>query len=79
MDVDGLSRNSSPSDEDLIGAMWHGDCDREAVPGWHVAAYLILFSGASVEIPIQSSDDETDRPQAIVDIWEDLPVLHKFQ
>ena len=79
MDADGLSRNPSPSDEDLTGARWHGDCDREAVPSWHAAAYLTLFSGASVEIPIQGSDDETDRPQAIADIWEDLPVLHKLQ
>jgi hypothetical protein len=51
-DADGLSRNPSPSDEDLTGARWHGDCDREEVPGGHAGAYLTLFSGASVEIPI---------------------------
>ena len=79
LDADGLSRNPSPSNEDLTGARWHGDCDREAVPGWHAAAYLTLFSSAAVEVPIQGSDDETDRPQAIADIWEDLPVLHKLQ
>ena len=62
MNADGLSRNPSPSDEDLTGAMWHGDYDREAVPGWHAFAYLTLFSGASIDIPIQGSDDETDRP-----------------
>jgi hypothetical protein len=33
LDVDGLSRNPSPSDKYLIGVRWHGDCDREAVPG----------------------------------------------
>ena len=75
LDAYGLSRNSSPSDEDLIGARWHGDCNQEAVPGWHAAAYLTLFSGAAVEVPIQGSDDKTDRPQAIADIWEDLPIL----
>ena len=67
-DVDGLSRNSSLSDEDLTGARWHGDCNREAVSSWHANAYLTLFSGAVVEVPIQGSDDEYDRPQAIADI-----------
>ena len=33
LDVDGLSRNPSPLEEDLTGAMWHGDCDREVVGG----------------------------------------------
>ena len=33
----------------------------------------------AVKILIQGSDDETDRLQAIADIWEDLPVLHKLQ
>jgi hypothetical protein len=32
-----------------------------------------------VEVPIQISDDETDRPQTITNIWEDISVLHKFQ
>ena len=68
MNIDGLSRNQSPLDDDLTGARWHRDYDREAVPGWHATVYLILFSGASVEIPIQGSNDETDRPQAIADI-----------
>ena len=27
LDVDGLSRNPSPSDEDSTVARWHGDCD----------------------------------------------------
>ena len=43
LDAYRLSRNLNPSDEDLTGAMWHGDCDREAVPGWHVVAYLTIF------------------------------------
>ena len=68
LDEDGLSRNPSPSDEKLTWAKWHGDCDREAVPGWHAAAYLTLFFGAAVEVTIQDLDDETDRPQAIADI-----------
>jgi hypothetical protein len=27
LDADGLSRNPSPSNEDLTGARWHGDCN----------------------------------------------------
>ena len=79
LDADGLLRNPSPSDEDLIGAMWYRYYDREAVPSWHVAVYLTLFCGAAIEVPMQGLDDETNRPQAIADIWEDLPVLHKLQ
>ena len=79
LNADGLSRNLSFSDEDLTGAKWHEDCDREAVSGWHAVAYLILFSRADVGVPIQGSDDETDRPQAITDIWEDFPILQKLQ
>jgi hypothetical protein len=44
LDVDGLSRNPSSSDEDLTGARWHGDCDREAMLDWHVATYLTMMS-----------------------------------
>ena len=36
------------------------------------------FSNVAVEVLIHGSDDETDRPQAIGDIWEDLSVLHKL-
>ena len=68
LDADGLSCNPSPSDGNLIGARWHGGCNREAVPSWHAVAYLTLFSGATVKVPIQGSDDETDRLQAIADI-----------
>ena len=60
LDVNGLSRNPSPLNEDLTGAKWHGDCDREAIPGWHAAAYFIIFSGAAIEVLIQSSNDETN-------------------
>ena len=63
----------------MTGAKWHGDCHREAIPGWHAVAYPTLFSSASVEILIHGSDDESDRPQAIADIWKDLPVLHELQ
>jgi hypothetical protein len=79
LNADGLPRNPSPSDEDLTGARWHGDCDQEAVLGWYAAAFFTLFFSTVVEVSIHGSDDETDRPQAIVDIWEDLPVLHKLQ
>ena len=68
LDTDGFSRNPSPSDKDLLGARWHGDCNREAVPGWHTAAYLTLFYGVVVEVSIHGLDDETKQPQGIVDI-----------
>ena len=42
-DVDGLSHNSSSLEEDLTGAIWHGDCDREEVHTWHAVAYLTLM------------------------------------
>ena len=79
-DAYGLSRNPSPSDGDLTRTRWHRDCDQEAVPCWHAVAYLTLFyfSNAVVEVPMQGSDYEIDRPQAIADIWEDLSVLHNI-
>jgi len=79
LDADGLSRNPSPSDEDLTGARWHGDCDREAVPGWHAAAYLTLMSGSTSQVLDQGLDEELDRTQVVGDVWEDLAVLHKLQ
>lgn len=79
LDADGLSRNPSPSEEDLTGARWHGDCDREVVPGWHAAAYLTLMSGSASEVPDQGSDEELDRAQVVGDVWKDLAVLHKLQ
>ena len=42
-------------------------------------AYFTLFSGSAAEVPIQGLDDNTHWPQAIVYIWEDLPVMHKLQ
>ena len=59
LDADGLLNNPSPSDKDLTGASWYGDCDREVAPGWHAVAYLTLFSSVAIEIPIHGSDDET--------------------
>ena len=44
-----------------------------------MAVYLTLFFGAAVEVPIQGADDKIDRPQAIINIWEDLLVLDKLQ
>ena len=79
VDADRLSCNPSPSDENLTETRWHGDYDQEAVPSWCAAAYLTLFFGATVEVLIQGSDDETDQPQVIANIWEDLPILHKLQ
>jgi hypothetical protein len=31
-DVDGLNQNPSSSEEDTIGARWHGEVDLEAMP-----------------------------------------------
>lgn len=49
------------------------------VPSWHVVVYFILFFGFDYEVPIQGFDDEIDRPQVILDTWEDIPILHKLQ
>ena len=59
LDADGLLNNPSPSDKDLTGASWYGDYDREVAPDWHAVAYLTLFSGVAIEVPIHGSDDET--------------------
>ena len=50
LDADGFSCNPSPSDGDLTEARWHGDCDGEAVQGWHAVAYLTLYFGVIVEV-----------------------------
>ena len=78
MNADGLSRNPNPIEEDLTGATWHGDCDREAVPGWHAVVYLTLMSGSTFVLPEQGSDEESHRAQVVSDVGEDLAVLHKF-
>ena len=62
LDTYGFSRNPSPSDKDLTGARWHGDCNREAVPSWYIVAYLTLFYGVVVEVSIHGFDDETNQP-----------------
>ena len=41
-----------------------------------MAAYLTLFSVATIEFPIQGSDD--DRPQTNADKWKDFPLFHKL-
>ena len=50
MDADGLSRKSSPSDEDLTLARWYGDCDREAVPGWQAAKCMHVVHSVDYKI-----------------------------
>ena len=60
LDANGHSRNSNPLDEDLIGAKWHGDFDREAVWGWDTTSYFTLFFEFATKVPIQSLHDETD-------------------
>ncbi len=37
-----LSWNPSSSEEDTIGARWHGEVDLEAILGWHASAYYVL-------------------------------------
>jgi hypothetical protein len=43
LDADGLNRNPCTSQEDDIGARWHGEVDEEMVPGWHASAFLCLL------------------------------------
>jgi hypothetical protein len=50
-DVNGLSWNPSSSEEDTIGARWHGDVDLEAMLGWHAFAYLCTLLGSSGDVP----------------------------
>ena len=49
------------------------------VPCWHAITYLTLFFGSFVEVSIHGSNDATNRPQFIADIWDDFPVLYKLQ
>jgi hypothetical protein len=44
LDADGLSRNPCTSQEDNIGARWHGEVNEEMVSGWHASAFLCLLS-----------------------------------
>ena len=79
LDADGLSRNPSPSDEDLTRARWHGSCDREALTGWHVAIYLTMMSGLAAEILVEQQDEEIHKFLVLSDMWKDYAVLHKLQ
>ena len=65
--------------DDLTGARWHGDCDREAVSGWHAATYLTMMSGLAVEILVEQPHEEIDKSLVVSDVWEDQAVLHKLQ
>ncbi|OAE34649.1 hypothetical protein AXG93_4034s1020 [Marchantia polymorpha subsp. ruderalis] len=47
LDADGLSRNPCTSQEDDIGARWHGEVDEEMVPDWHAFAFMCWLRGAS--------------------------------
>ena len=67
LDVDGLSRNPSTSQQDAIGARWHDEVDEEMVPGWHASAFLsILVPHVDIEgysaMPrsVASDGDPTD-------------------
>jgi hypothetical protein len=43
--ANGLSRNPSSSEEDTIGARWHGKMDLEAIPKCHAFVYLCILLG----------------------------------
>ncbi len=45
-----LSWNPSSSEEDTIGARWHGEVDLEAILGWHAFAYLCTLLGCSKDV-----------------------------
>jgi hypothetical protein len=47
LDANGLSRNLSLLEEDLIGARWHSTCDQEAMPGRQALSYLAWMEGIS--------------------------------
>ena len=68
LDAGGLSRNPSPSKEDLIGAKWHVDCNLEAVPGRHAAAYLTLMLGSVSTLSNEVTDEEPDKAQVVSDV-----------
>jgi hypothetical protein len=43
LDANGLNQNQCTSQEDNTGARWHGEVDKEMVPGWHASAFLCLL------------------------------------
>lgn len=43
LDADGLLRNPSPSEGNLIRARRHKNYDREVVQSWHALIYLTLM------------------------------------
>jgi hypothetical protein len=43
LDADKLSRNPCTSQEDNIGTRWHGEVDKEMVPGWHALAFCVCW------------------------------------
>ena len=52
----------------MTGARWHGDCDREAVPGWYAAAYLTLMSGSASMLFDLATNEEPDKAQVVSDV-----------
>lgn len=68
LDVDGLSRNPSPSEEDITRAKWHGNCYGEVVPGWHATAYHELMSDFASILLDQGSNEESNRAQVVSDV-----------
>jgi len=87
LDVDGLSRNPCTSQEDNIGARWHGEVDEEMVLGWHASSFLCLLgvdsnmeghvtSYSSQRVDGQSSDPEVgDGSISHHDVHDDILVL----
>jgi hypothetical protein len=81
-DANGLNWNPSSSEEDTIGARWHGEVDLEAMLGWHAFAYLCTLLGSSRDVPQghtsggnSSSDDDEPKGNHALDIHLYLPIM----
>jgi hypothetical protein len=50
-DPNGLCWNPSYSEEDTIGAKWHGEVNLEVVQGWHAFTYMCILLGCYGDVP----------------------------
>ncbi len=81
-DDDGLSRNPSSNEEDTTCAKWHGKVDLEAMPRWHVSAYLCTLLGCYGDVPQGNmsggnslNDDDEPKGNSALDIHLNLHVI----
>jgi hypothetical protein len=84
-DADGLNWNPG-SNEDTIGACWHGDVDLEVVLGWHASAYLCTLLGCFGDVFHSSMDngdphdvDMESKGNGALDIHDDAPIIAYLQ